>query len=201
MLAALGADEGALADRRGREGAAATGVGGLRERRPRAFDRARRHPQRELAAPGRRDDPGGARDSRAAGLERRGAAHRDRRRLRGRVPARARARSRSRSTPAGFHPTAIVGPFAAAAATGEAARPPVGRARARVRHRRQPGRGPARVLLRRRLDEALPPRLGLAQRLPRRASRAGRIHRAVAGVRRARRRALGLRRRGPPRAR
>ena len=88
----------------------------------------------------------------------------------------------------GFHPTGDRRAVRGRGGDGEAARPLVRRARARVRHRGQPGGGPARVLLRRRLDEALPPRLGLAQRLPRRAARTGRVHGPAARVRGARRR-------------
>ena len=190
--------QGHGAHRRRRQGAAAAGVGRLRERRLRALDRARRHAQRELAAPGRRDDSGGARDRGAGGLERRRTAHRDRRRLRGRVPARARARPSEGLRP-GLSPDRDRRAVRRRGGDRElsASRR---RTRARVRHRRQPGGGPAGVLLGRRLDEALSPRLGLAQRLPRRASRAGRVHGAAARVRRARRRALGLRRRGHCRA-
>ena len=181
------------AHRRRREGAAAAGVGGLRERRARALDRARRHAQRELAAPRGRDDSGGARDRRAAGLERRGAADRDRRRLRGRVPARPRARSAA-GLRAGLPPDRRRRAVRGRRGHGEAARPLGRRAGACVRHRGESGGRAPRVLLRRRLDEALPSRLGVAQRLSRRAARAGRLHRPAAGLRGARRRALGLRR-------
>ena len=67
--------------------------------------------------PGRRDDSGRARDRRAAGLERRGAAHGDRRRLRGRRAGSGGRSIRSRSTRGASTRPAIVGPFAAAAAT------------------------------------------------------------------------------------
>ena len=100
----------------------------------------------------------------------RGAACGDHRRLRGGRPARARARSRA-GLREGLPPNRDRRAVRGRGRYGKAARPLTGPARTRVRHRREPGGGAPRILLRRRVDQAVPSRLGIAQRLSRRAAR------------------------------
>ena len=155
--------------------AAAPGVGDLRQRRARPLDRARRHPQRQLAAPRRRHLARGARRGRAGRAPRRRPITRPSPATRSPAASAARWCPR-RPTRTSFHPASF-GPFAAAAAAGScSASTPRSSPTPSASPRARP-RGAWRSWPRARGRSASTP-AGPPCRLRRRAARRGRLQRA-----------------------